>query len=39
MSLGKRAGAEFIGTFWLAPLAGAMLAGVVYRWFETDSGK
>ena len=22
--------------FWLAPIAGAILAGVVYRWFETE---
>jgi len=22
--------------FWLAPIAGAMLAGFVYRWFETE---
>lgn len=22
--------------FWLAPIAGAILAGVVYKWFETD---
>ena len=22
--------------FWLAPIAGALLAGIVYRWFETE---
>jgi aquaporin Z len=22
--------------FWLAPIIGAMIAGIVYRWFETD---
>jgi len=22
--------------FWLAPLFGALLAGIVYRWFESD---
>ena len=23
--------------FWLAPIVGAVLAGIVYRWFETDN--
>jgi aquaporin Z len=22
--------------FWVAPIAGALLAGLVYRWFEKD---
>jgi glycerol uptake facilitator-like aquaporin len=39
MDIMKRAGAEFLGTFWLvfgglfwfAPIAGALIAGYVYR--------
>jgi glycerol uptake facilitator-like aquaporin len=36
MTLSKKLGAEFIGTFWLAPILGAILAGIVYRWFQTE---
>ena len=33
--MGQKLGAEFLGTFWLfwvAPIAGAALAGFAYRW-------
>ena len=32
----RKLGAEFIGTFWLAPLVGAALAGITYRWLGGD---
>jgi aquaporin Z len=39
MPTSKRLAAEFIGTlwlFWVAPLIGAVLADVVYRWVGGD---
>ena len=32
MDMSKRFGAELIGTFWVAPTVGAILAGAIYRW-------
>ena len=31
MPMSKRLGAESVGTFWLAPIAGGILGGVVCR--------
>ena len=41
MPMSKKLTAEFIGTFWLfwvAPIIGAVLAGLVYRFLEDDQG-
>lgn len=31
MPMSKRLGAESVGTFWLAPIVGGILGGVVYK--------
>ena len=36
MSLLKRSATELVGTFWLAPLLGAVIGGVVYRWLGKE---
>jgi hypothetical protein len=38
MALRHRLAAEFIGTFWLAPVVGAAVAGAGYRFLTGDSG-
>ena len=36
MSTANRLAAEFIGTAWLAPIVGAVLAGLTYRWLGQE---
>ena len=36
MSMANRLAAEFIGTAWLAPIVGAVLAGLTYRWLGQE---
>ncbi len=37
--IARRLAAEGLGTFWVAPIIGALLAGFAYSWLAYDVGE